>query len=350
MKKIIHYLILLSILSCTNKSHMDFENNIDLKGDDMPINNVRYFGYHRLVTIMDSLMLTKNIYDKSKVFDLVNIKDFSHVASFGDIGRGPKQVVRPGSIIVNESSKKIYVLDLGRYQFFELQIKKKYEESIFSKSDIVFEKKFEPYGSIDFFNDSTLVFSGNTGGHLIYLANKEGELIDMMGSKFYEKTMKMHEFAYADATTSEIDVKPDGTKIIVGYRLFDRLICLNKNGETIFDIEGDDLDPNIEDRLVGEVGFTSRGLPKAYLRLRSTNNHIFALYGGRKLNNNKDHISSHGKTIRIFDWEGTPVMKINLDYEIFDFIIDHENQRFICFSHASENPFIVYKFPDNLID
>jgi hypothetical protein len=81
----------------------------------------------------------------------------------------------------------------------------------------------------------------------------------------------------------------------------------------------------------------SKELINYYHRIKSTDDYIYALYGGFSVSDyfkegETPHVFDFSHEIHIWKWDGTPVMKLKLDRPVFSFDITRDNKRIIATS------------------
>lgn len=356
MKKItkitVFIIISFSIVSaCKEKEDKRFAEKERLEGLKPDVEAPSYGKMPKLKFVYDSVILVKDVYNKNYTVNLINAKDFSHITTTGKIGKGPNEINKSGNLIFNKQSKNSFLyLDLGKYKFFRFKMKnilKEEQEYLPQPSDFKFKKGYMPAYDMKMFNDSIIAFNGNTGRNILYFMNSDGKIVKKIGEKFYERTDDMPEIAYAMATKTKFAVNPDKSKIAIGYGLFNKLICLDTSGKKLFEFQGEEFNNNF--KVKGAV-ITHEGLKTGYRKLIATDNYIFALYNGKIQWYRKDNTSyyNYPNTIQVFNWHGDPVMEINLDREIHDFLIDKEEKRIIACETKQMNPFVIYEIPEEL--
>jgi len=355
MKKIkflIFGLLLLSIFSsCSKTEERKFATTINLKRIKPEIENAYYGLYPSIEFIQDSIMLISDIHNAKKVFSVLSVNDFHYITSTGKRGKGPNEINIPGYIFYNKKAKLFYILDLGKYKFHKFNMKSVLKNNDYlPESSFSFYEKYMPLRNVKMFSDSLIIFNGNTGKEILYVMNQSGKIVNKIGEKFYEKSENISDIAYAQATATVFDVNPDNTKFVIAYNLFDRLVCLDVEGNKLFEYKGSNSFEKNFKFFKGPI-LHYDGLKVGYEKIIATNNYIFALYNGEIGFYRKDNVvyNNYSKTIRVFDWEGNRVTQIKLDKEVYDFIIDKERNRIIACESKSEKPFVIYEFPKELI-
>jgi hypothetical protein len=93
------------------------------------------------------------------------------------------------------------------------------------------------------------------------------------------------------------------------------------------------------------------GLNSYYWRVRSTNKYIFALYYGDEIiesevfNNEMPKYFDYASIIHVFDWDGNPIMKLELDRPIFSFDVTPDNKQIIAISITDPDHLLVAEIP-----
>jgi hypothetical protein len=119
--------------------------------------------------------------------------------------------------------------------------------------------------------------------------------------------------AYKSAHQSFIFVKPDGSKAVLMYRFTDaiEIFDLNtKEGKSIHGPYGYAVE--FKPMNTGDF-FVMQRIPKtrfAFTMGAVTNKYIYAIYSGKLEEDLNPHF---GNTLFVYDWDGNPVKKINLD-------------------------------------
>ncbi|TCO04435.1 BF3164 family lipoprotein [Natronoflexus pectinivorans] len=87
-----------------------------------------------------------------------------------------------------------------------------------------------------------------------------------------------------------------------------------------------------------------------YHRIKSTDEYIYALYGGFSVSEyfkegEMPHVFDFSKEIHIWEWDGTPVMKLKLDRPVFSFDVTHDNKKIIATSVVDVEKLFVTEIP-----
>ncbi len=140
-------------------------------------------------------------------------------------------------------------------------------------------------------------------------------------------------------------VNPDHNLLAVVYQNFPilRIYC-TKSGQVLSQQHMADGSNNIKffKRNSFEEGFLTY-----YWRIKSTKEYIYALYPGTGLSWEDENIPDLATVIHIWKWDGTPVMKLELDRPIFSFDVTPDNKQLIASSIVDVDKLFVAEIPWN---
>lgn len=120
---------------------------------------------------------------------------------------------------------------------------------------------------------------------------------------------------------SHIGLKSDKTKIASAMASFDRIDIFNSDGDLEKSVFNGKEIPDTNLEYLEETG--SKKLQIYYSGIFTSDNYIYALYYGQPFS---EYINIPVPTeVRIFDWSGNPLCKIELDDYLFNFTIDEKN-------------------------
>jgi len=110
-----------------------------------------------------------------------------------------------------------------------------------------------------------------------------------------------------------------------------------ENEKLIYELQMSDVSNNLEIILTDQVESRSKELINYYHRIKSTDDYIYALYGGFSASgyfkeDEIPHLFDYSREIHIWKWDGTPVMKLKLDRPVFSFDITPDNKKIIATS------------------
>ena len=127
-------------------------------------------------------------------------------------------------------------------------------------------------------------------------------------------------------------VKPDGTKFASFFDKFKMFRIYNNSGvlekEVIMMINEDIFDPK-----------RKRGTSMIYYRVvKVSNKYIYAMC----MNEYSDKLLETNPSIEIWDWDGNPVAKLNMNNPIFTFDVTMDDKKLYCIDRVEIDKIFVY--------
>ena len=124
-----------------------------------------------------------------------------------------------------------------------------------------------------------------------------------------------------------------------------RVYCL-EIGKTIF--EKNIAKSTLDKEFIANGLINNNETEKYYFQIRSTSDLIFGLYWGKSFSEiEQSFYGSAGfyPEIHVFDWDGNPVMKLELDRPIFSFDVTPDNKQIIAISITDPDHLLVAEIP-----
>lgn len=142
---------------------------------------------------------------------------------------------------------------------------------------------------------------------------------------------------------TQIAVNKNKEKVVVGNLHFNQIEIYNYNGDPDLVITGDYSDQEFDDM---EGRWHTENTIEYYRGVITTDDYIMAIYYNMtdKELRSKDGEFRKGlkSNIRVFDWEGTPIVQYNLDRRVTKIAYDEQNERIIALDTDSLNSIIEY--------
>jgi len=339
------FLLLMALLvlitsGCKNQGDITFKSfpgEQELKGEKL--NFVIYTHAVRL-ELMDSLLFILNPYDDNLFISIYHKNTFQHLKSFCRKGKGPYEMEYIGPWSLDKENGILWVTDFRKTNLWGFHIDSLLKFPDYKPTiEITLPKKLYPIMELANYNSELFAIPDPLGEVQLYFFNKQGEevsVIEKMGIKDIQDSF------FSDLTRTHNRIHPEKDKMVMVYRYFDRMIIRNLQNDQFIEVTGPDhIDPkeqlaaNNHERL---KGYASK--PKFDDRF------IYLFYSGGPVAHvdlEKGKVSAlYGKKIHVFDWDGNPVMRLILDHQISNFVIDKENQRIIAFAVDAEESMISY--------
>jgi hypothetical protein len=326
------FIILAFLLLSCNKQHVHelaFEKEYSVTGEDILQNS---FNIAKLFVAGNYLI---GLQDKAEYFIIVyDSETLKELGEFARKGRGPDEF--PTTIIIDrifqcDNNVYIWVHDLNESVLCMINITESLKKQV-TIIDKKFKTKAESGFFMAFFIDSTKIIGRSTNSipqmYRLQLYNPQQDVITKTVPLFpvVKKLSDDIDFIYRKYNylyTSNIGLKNDMTKIASAMSSFNRIDIFDTDGilETSI-LEGVEIPKDdIQSYLTAESG-DNRALMIHYNAIYTTDNYIYALYYGQP---KSDYAMKFIKTeIRIFDWAGKPLSKIEVPDYLLNFSIDEE--------------------------
>ena len=134
-------------------------------------------------------------------------------------------------------------------------------------------------------------------------------------------------------------VHPDGNFLAIVYQNFPTLrIYCARSGQMLHQLHMADGSGNIE---YFERNSFVEGFITYYCLIKSTSDYIYALYRGTGMSALDDFAS----VLHIWQWDGTPVMSLELDRAVFSFDVTPDNRQIIASSVVDVDRLFVAEIP-----
>lgn len=343
------YFIVASFMACNNKydkvilndnilSFSTFPEETDITFSDL---NEYKEGIPKTLLLVDSTLIifnfTKNIKSFLYNYDLKKNK-FSR--GYLNKGRGPGEAY--GGCCTGITNNKLWVYDVTLKKIFlidkSIALNDKCEDKFFSSYPL--EGRFYQIALTDSFT-----FWGCGMFNTPYKIQKKdflGEELEEFG-EFEYIPPKMPIDALKDAFHSFFHIKPSGDKIAISYlytdvvEIYDRIepyTNIAVQGPSVVDLNFNVARMESENYNYMEK---NKDIRKTFLAGATTNEYIYLAYSGLSYAEGND--MNYCKVVFIYDWEGNPVKKLNLDRRIMGIAVSKDNKT--MYSFDADTGFII---------
>ncbi len=337
MYKIITTLIIILFLfiNCKNKKTNLTEDKMSFsrfpQTDNLSFSKVYDYkeGIIGIIQLIDSNLIILNVNNSAKYF--INNYSLNRVKlSNGHIrrGKGPGEAI--GIIKIGINKKKLWLQDVPLQKILTIDIK-----SLLSNkptTDFITEYKIKNHYYMIGFKDTIHYFGiGNKNSSFKI---QEVSLTSNKVTKEYGRistSNNMNLSAYKSVYQSFIYVKPTGDKIVLPYRYLDAIdiFDINSNTELLtHGPEGYDVDYILD----GKDMIRTEKTRLSFVNGTVTNDYIYLAYSGLKW---KEKNSNFAKNIYVYDWNGNPVKKLNLDRLVGGFTVSDDNKTIYAYDVAT---------------
>jgi len=351
MKKVLtSILIILLFLFQCEKRHFEKEYRNYEKFTGFPqeetweferLSDVTFFFPPRIKIIQDHYLFVLTTID-GKLIQIYNMDDGRLIKSFGKKGQGPGEYIGATGILYNSfEPDKFWIHDVSLMKI------ERYDLNVVLKKDY-------------FKSDSTIKISTDAGiaFKLFLLGKKEFVGIGSLKSRltYYDLngdtirtnryipgvpkknvSARIHMQAYDGVISCEDQVK----RIAISNTDCDILEIYDYSGEMLKTLHGPDIFVN-DYGYADEYSLVVDTKQCGYFSICSSSREIYCSYSGQKPKSMTDWTASLGREIFVFDWDGIPLKKGKLNYQIASMDYSEERNTIYAICYDGEEFFIGY--------
>ena len=291
--------------------------------------------------VCDSILVIREKPIGHKAFKIVDLKEFNVIAEYGQFGRGPGELINPGSFFYDDIENAIWISDWTKNQFYKLPV-----DSVLGVTDYIPTTSIDiniglmPMLNVFYFDHGLLGFSCfnlRRKGSILFI-DYDGNLIDSLTIS----NSTLHGL-WTDMNLSDnpylIEYNRNKKEFAVANRHSDDILILDENGEASSRTKG-----SIQ-RALTKAKNTS-GKYTTYYSVFSDEEYLYAYYVG----DYPFYISSTNELIRInypnrllvFNWQGEGLYDIKLDHKLVYIAFDSRNRQFIGFAEDFAEGLVIY--------
>jgi len=314
---------------------------IELKPKAISTGFTPHFKFAHL-NIYDSLLIITET-QTMHTMHLYNKNTFKHVLSAGKKGRGPGEIKNSGPDMFDKKGGIVWTNDWGRFKISQWRLdslvnNKNYKPSLeYNTPSCIW-----PVTQFSMLNDSIMLYLTKNPDYFFYAATKEGKIVDSLN-------IINNTNIYPDVNRNNIisprwyyyTIHPTKKKICIAYEYADIILGLNFKGNILFQKQG-------PDNIIGDPKKISNSGQKAtYSLLHSDSEFIYCLYNGNKLverNKNGNHKINYAKNLAVFNWDGKPLARLELEHPAISYAVDRENNKIYTYA-PNLGEIICYKLP-----
>lgn len=327
MNKYISLSLLVLLLSCQTKKELENIPECTLQ-HELLFENEPVIGKVRNMALMnDSIPVIINI-NSGKVFQLLDYKR-QNIKDYGDWGQGPDELLFPVSLFAS-GDNRISFWDINKRRYSAVQI---------SEGDTVvrFSHLFERRDSLFHFEilpvvNGQFVATGIYKDYRLVLLDSKGCFSKGIGQCPFrnEEESKVSGMVRSEIYQGKIAVNPSGTKLVHALLHADILSFYEISGSGDLQLKSEQI--NAYPDYQYNSAAMSISSPVYYLDVCATGRYVYALYSGR---NYKDHKEKAfvGKTVKVYDWNGKIVKKINLDTDVKVMCVSSDDRKIYAIAH-----------------
>ena len=332
------FVLIFMILNACNKppetNYVDFMTTKNIQLDERNISAL--LGVPMDMVVVNNLIIILD--SKTDRFFHVFLKDnYNYIGSFITRGSGPGEETFIHPFFKVHTNDKFYYQSADDLKMAKIKVD---NDSL----DIVIHERYNlPKSSLtdsDFFLVDEFIFSSMSHraaskGYFV-LNNETGELTEWGESiPFFDKKVSPDLIPWINQKVTTINSNDNLIASVFNFLPILRIYSL-ENEKLIIELQMSDASNNRGIILADQL-LNSKEVINYYHRIKSTDDYIYALYGGFSVSgyfkeDEMPHLFDFSREIHIWKWDGTPVMKLKLDRPVFSFDITPDNKKVIATS------------------
>ncbi len=347
IKKLTLILIVVFFVSCNkdkkNYIFSEFPKTEKLESVDKYGANLPY-KFNHIVTDGKYIFTTHSA--GKSVLEIFDGNDFKHILSVGNTGKGPNEIVSPAGLYIDDGN--IYIYDFGKRRISYYEIDKLFQLETPQLHTFLKELPDEIGYLSDYKIDSKkkLLYASVGCSHMLTVFNKNGIKINEIGDYIYTKKEDEPCWGVATLFQNKFIISEKHNRLIFSFNFWDKILVMDTCGKTIRKTVGPDF---IEQHhtFVPKYGWrhTSKDLHAYGYKPLIYDDHIFSLYSGLPATRRVDYsiVPNYFRQLFVFDINGIPVVKYDLDMEVTKIII--LNNKLVAIPAENDYLFAVYDLP-----
>lgn len=331
-------LIVMVLNSCNRPPATNYADFITEKNIQLDEHNISaLLGQPHDMMVVNDLIIVLD--PKTDRFFHVFLKDnYNYIGSFIRKGKGPGEETHISPFFKVHTNDKFYYKSADDLKMAKIKMD---NDSL----DIIIHDRYNlPKSSltdVDFFLVDEFIFSSAglraASKDYFVLNNETGELSEWGESiPLSDKKVNPDLIPMINQKLTTINSNDNLIASVFNILPILRIYSL-ENEKLITELQMSDASNNREIILADQVQNRSKELINYYHRIKSTDDYIYALYGGFSVagyfkEGETPHVFDWSGEIHIWKWDGTPVMKLKLDRPVFSFDITPDNKKIIATS------------------
>ncbi|MDR0538444.1 MAG: 6-bladed beta-propeller [Tannerellaceae bacterium] len=323
MNKVFYLLILITCFSCTYNSekekYQDERNNIvnvhnrvkEILIDDVLIS------FQSAIYMIDNYFIIKDYRSLDNFLHVFDKNNFSYITSVIPRGQGPNEITIPGPIVFNETMRKLYFTDFGKYKIFSYDLDSLLTNSLYYPNIKMNINDKKVPGFYYYINDTLSI----------------GTILEAIGISNFKQTIAKWnmntgniEFMKYEHPTAEVKksisfaVSHEHNIYVTCYHHHDLITICNFDGELKCNIYGTKWDKKKPQKAISYFN-----------GIVFLNDKFITTYNGKETFIDTDGVLATSAPTKfiVFDINGNYIKTIETEYSINTFCYDKENNRII---------------------
>lgn len=335
------------LVSCYSPKENKDAEPVSLTAEIFPLTKYSFNNPYNCTYINGYLLLED--FDKDYLFKVVNLAT-GDVTSTGKVGDGPGELKFPSTIYRLSKPEKLGINLRPKFLFFEVTLNQ-FLSGIFQPNLDSTAKVDFNYQKVIKVNDSTLIGTGIFQNRYVVSDNMGKPLYQFGEYPFRDKLKGKNWQNIAMAYQGDLDIKPDGTKIVSSAECAVYLEILTVESgkkisvhkaiaETFPDFDSDN-----------QPGIIAASIKPSNIHgfrdICVTDKYIFALFSGETYEEVGSLVYAP-KNVIVYDWDGRLIMKLSLSHRVSSIAVDDNCEKLYAITYSAEPRLVSFSLPKEL--
>lgn len=340
LKCISTVLLYLSFLSCTDTLSSDytFPKTVYLHSEELATDGV-YMRYPFRIRQTDSCLYIMDLHASEYYCHQFSYPEMNHITSYGKKGEAPGELLDAENIRF-DSEGNLWILDANKKKIVCLTSLAG-TNSMVNMQDIPLSNDLVRALDFCFYNDSLLIIPDYTGKSRFCFIDRQGAIVKWLGNIPLREETDLAPMALAQIWRSFIHYNPSNGVLAMVTQLGEVLEIYDLKNDTSFVVYGPGKEPQYKYR----SGLAVPSGIMGYSDVHVGEQYIYALFWGQSFEDirKRDEDIQGGKYIHVFDFQGNPVVRYELDRLITGFHIDEERSLLLGLDVNSDRPVVGFE-------
>lgn len=327
--------LLIAFCSCTTKKSQE-EVSVQSLAHEVLMDDECMIGITSELALMNDSMAVVISRKSDNAFQVLNYVD-KKTYEVGKIGQGPDEFLLIFGLSVKENGFFFYDANKSRYSTIHLT-----RTDGSWRVEHLFKTDSLEYVCIQPIRDNKYIASGLYEEHKLVLLDKDGSFLKGFGEIPYqdEDEKKVPGMVRSQVYQGEVAVSPSGKKVVHAIMAGDLIYFyeVSSDGELILKSKKENAYAQY-DRQYGALYAESM---IHHYDVCATEEYVYTLYSGRNL---KEHGEKafQSNLIRVYDWDGTLVKKLQLDIDIKSMTVAKDNRKIYAIADLPDPVLVVFE-------
>lgn len=312
----------------------EFPDTIQYVSEEQVTDGV-YMRYPFRIRKNDSCLYVMDLHASGYYCHQLCCPEMKLIASYGKRGEAPEELLDAENIRL-DATGRLYMLDANKKKIQTwMPPDAQSSKSISLSEDLVRTLDF------CFYQDSLLIVPDYTGESRFCIINQKGEIVERRGSIPLREEHEISTVALAQIWRPFLDYKPSNGVLALVTQLGDVLEIYNLRNDSSTVVYG----PGKEPQFIYRSGLAVPSGIMGYSDVQVGEERIYALFWGQtfeEIRRSKDDRQG-GRYIHVFDLQGKPIEKYELDRLITGFCLDEATGCIWGVDVNSDTPIIKFR-------